>query len=151
MAIVDIGHTAFACADLDASLAFYERLGIQESFRLLHDDGSVMLVYLHIAGDRFLELFPNGPAAERRANDKTQSFRHLCLMTDDIEAEVARCDAAGIPIDIPPQMGLDFNTQAWITDPDGNRIEFMQISDRSPQYAITQGGAFPASETIRRD
>ena len=30
-------------------------------------------------------------------------------------------------------MGLDRNRQCWIEDPDGNRIEFMQMSPESMQ------------------
>ena len=30
-------------------------------------------------------------------------------------------------------MGLDHNRQCWIEDPDGNRIEFMQMSRDSMQ------------------
>lgn len=61
MAITDLAHPAFACHDLDATLGFYDKLGIHEAFRLLHDDGRLILVYLHVAGDRFIEVFPNGP------------------------------------------------------------------------------------------
>ena len=76
--ITDLGHAAFRVHDLDRALAFYARLGIHEAFRLHHEDGSLMLVYLHIAGDRFIELFPGGapPDPERRA-----SFMHLCSPT----------------------------------------------------------------------
>lgn len=148
MAIIDLAHTALACADMDASLRFYEKLGMRESFRLMNDDGSLMLIYLHIAGDRFLELFPHGPSEENRAGQDRQSFRHICLMVDDIEATVDSVRAADIAIDVEPKMGLDFNMQAWIRDPDGNPIELMQISDRSPQRAVADGTAFPASETL---
>ena len=144
MGIVDLGHPAFACHDLDATLAFYAKLGIHESFRLLHDDGSLMLIYLHVGGDRFIEVFPNGPT-ERPAQ---QSFMHLCLAVDGIEEFVEDIRAKGIAIDIEPTMGLDFNTQAWITDPDGNKIELMEYSTKSPQIAIRDGSAFPASERL---
>ena len=56
-----IGHAAFAAHDLDRTLAFYAQLGINELFRLHHADGSLMSVYLHVAGDRFVEVFPGGP------------------------------------------------------------------------------------------
>lgn len=144
--IVDLGHPAFICEDLDATLAFYAKLGIHESFRLLHDDGSLMLIYLHIAGDRFIEVFPNGPSAAERAGK--QSFMHICLAVDDIETFVEEIRAAGITIDVEPKMGLDFNVQAWITDPDGNKIELMQYSPESPQIAIRDGSAFPSSEIL---
>ena len=145
MAIKDLGHPAFACHDLDATLAFYEKLGIHESFRLLHDDGSLMLIYLHIGGDRFIEVFPNGPAPEERGK---QSFMHTCLAVEGIESYVDEIRAKGIEIDIEPKMGLDFNVQAWITDPDGNKIELMVYSPKSPQIAIRDGSTFPASDTL---
>jgi lactoylglutathione lyase len=38
-----------------------------------------------------------------------------------------------VEIDVEPKTGADNNTQAWIHDPDGNKIELMQISPDSPQ------------------
>lgn len=124
----DLGHTAFSVADMDVSLAFYEKLGIRESFRLNNDDGSLMLVYLHIGGDRFLELFPGGGAA-----NNPQSFKHICLITENIRDDVERLRAAGVPIDREVSEGKDHNLQAWTHDPDGNSIEMMQLSEQSPQ------------------
>jgi lactoylglutathione lyase len=134
--IADLAHTAFATHDLDASLAFYAKLGLKESFRLHHADGSVMLVYLHVAGDRFLELFPRGPEVDR---SRVQSFKHICLATDDIHATVEHLRAEGIGIDREPKLGLDNNMQAWISDPDGNAIELMQLSEDSPQRKVARG------------
>lgn len=139
MAITDLAHTALACADLEASITYYGKLGLPESFRLKRDDGSTMLVYLHVGGDRFIELFPNGPEATTRASRDATSFRHLCLMTDDIAADIERFRAAGITIDREVSIGLDANQQAWITDPDGNPIELMQIAAISPQRAVADG------------
>lgn len=144
--IVDLGHPAFACHDLDASLEFYAKLGVHESFRLMRDDGSLMLIYLHIAGDRFIEVFPNGPSAEESAGK--QSFMHVCLAVDDIKTFVEEIRDKGITIDVEPKMGLDFNIQAWIADPDGNKIELMQYSPESPQIAIKNNSAFPASDIL---
>jgi lactoylglutathione lyase len=127
---IDLAHTAFAVLDVEATLAFYAKLGIPEAFRLHREDGSLMLVYLHAGGDRFIEVFPGGPAPDP---NRQQSFMHICLRTDDIHADVERIRAAGIPIDTEVKMGLDHNLQAWIADPDGNKIELMQLSEESPQ------------------
>jgi lactoylglutathione lyase len=135
--ITDLGHAAFAAYDLEASLAFYAKLGLQESFRLNHPDGSLMLVYLHIGGDRFLELFPRGPEPDP---DRVHSFRHICLLTDDIRGAVERLRAQGVAIDREVTEGLDTNLQAWIRDPDGNAIELMQLSEESPQRRIARAG-----------
>ena len=148
MVVQDIGHPAYGCFDLDASLRFFALFGIEESFRLVKEDGSVRLVYLHVAGDRFIELFPGGPPPAERASQAQQSYRHLCLMTDDIEGMVEHLRSNGVTIDTEPKVGLDFNTQAWVKDPDGNPIELMQISPESPQRAIADGTAFPESDIL---
>ena len=140
MRIIDIGHLAIAAFDLDATLGFYAKLGIEESFRLHHNDGSVMLVYLHVAGDRFIEVFPGGPSSDNDvAPGAVVSFRHVCLLTDDLHGLVARLKEQGVPIDREVTTGLDANLQAWVTDPDGNKIEFMQIAPESPQRAVAEG------------
>ena len=130
--ITDLGHTAFRVHDLEKTLAFYEILGIREAFRLHREDGSLMLIYLHVGGGRFIEIFPGGP----EPGTSTGSYFHLCLETDDIEADVAHLKANGIIITQEIKMGLDHNLQAWLKDPDGNPIELMQIMPESPHYRI---------------
>lgn len=134
--ITDLAHTAFAVHDIERTLAFYAKLGIRESFRLHRTDGSLMLVYLHIAGDRFIEIFPDGPEPDAQ---RIQSFMHLCLRTDDLHSTVEHLRREGIAIEHEPQVGLDHNWQAWIRDPDGNAIELMQLVEHSPQRKIARG------------
>ena len=136
--IRDIGHIAFAVHDMARALAFYELLGLKESFRLNRDDGSLMLIYLHISGDRFLELFPNGPEPDP---NRPHSFRHFCLVVDDIRTVIEHLRANGVTIDTEVKTGLDHNLQAWVKDPDGNAIEFMQLAEESPQRQIARTGA----------
>jgi lactoylglutathione lyase len=135
--ITDLGHTAFRCHDLDKSLAFYALLGIHESFRLHRDDGSLMLLYLHIGGDRFLELFPGGPAPD----EPKGSFFHLCLVSNDLEADVEHLRSNGVEIWRELKEGKDGNLQAWVKDPDQNPIELMQLSEDSPQRRTARGEA----------
>jgi lactoylglutathione lyase len=136
--ITDLGHPAFAAHDVERTLAFYAKLGIHEAFRLHHEDGSLMLVYLHVAGDRFIEVFPGGPVPEE---DRTQSFMHICLLTDDLHGTVERLREEGVEMDREPTVGLDGNLQAWTHDPDGNAIELMQLEEDSPQRrAARQAG-----------
>ncbi len=139
--ITDIGHPAFAAHDVEKALAFYAQLGINESFRLHKEDGSLMLVYLHVAGDRFIEVFPNGPAPDP---ERRQSFRHLCLLTDDLPKIVEALRSRGVTIDREPTQGLDNNMQAWIADPDGNAIELMQLSEESPQREVARAASAAA-------
>jgi lactoylglutathione lyase len=129
--ITDLGHTAIAVRNVDETIGFYRMFGIEEAFRLHNDDGSLMLVYLHVSGDRFIEVFPGGPPPD---SDRTQSFMHICLLTDDLHAAVEHLRENGAPIDREPTAGRDGNWQAWTRDPDGNEIELMQLSEESPQW-----------------
>ena len=139
--VTDVGHAAFACHDLDAALRFYALLGLREAFRLDRDDGSPWLVYVHVAGDRFLELFTDGPAPDERPRPGNYkfSYKHLCLLVDDLAAVVDDLRAKGVAIDHAPKRSRDANLQAWISDPDGNAIELMQIVPESPQRAVADG------------
>ena len=141
--ITDLGHSAFAAYDIDETIGFYQMLGIEEAFRLHKDDGSLMLVYLHVAGDRFIEVFPGGPLPDP---DRTQSFMHICLLTDDLHADVENLRENGASIDREPTVGLDGNWQAWTRDPDGNEIELMQLSEGSPQGRTARSAARDVGE-----
>lgn len=134
--ITDLGHLAFAAYDLESSLAFYARLGLHESFRLYQEDGSLMLVYLHVKGDRFIEVFPNGPAPDQ---SRRGSYMHLCFLVDDLKGTVEQLRKGDVTIEEEPKLGLDHNWQAWISDPDGNLIELMQLAEISPQRQAARG------------
>lgn len=133
LGLTGIGHVALKVADIDRSLSFYcERLGFQEMMRLDRDDGSLWLVYLRITDNQFLELFPGGEGDLAPGPDRT-AVNHFCLETADLDATVDGLAAAGIPLTAEPKTGADGNRQCWIADPDGNRIEFMQMASDSMQ------------------
>ena len=135
--ITDLAHTALKTHDLERCLAFYALLGIYEAFRLNHPGGSLMLVYLHVGGDRFLEIFPGGSSTPT----PEKSFMHLCLRSSDLKADVAALEAKGIVLERAISRGLDGNLQAWIRDIDGNALELMQLSEDSPQRRVARGEA----------
>ena len=132
--ITGIGHVALKVFDLDRSLDFYrDKLGFPEMMRLDKPDGSgVWLVYLRITDEQFIEIFP-GAETERAPGWNGNAITHVCLTVDDLDAVVDRVTAAGIPLLIDKKTAVDGNRQAWIEDPDGNRIEFMQINPASMQ------------------
>ena len=113
------------------STSIVDKLGFPEMFRL-DRDGKLWLVYLRVTDTQYLELFPEGvgdraPAARRTA------LNHICLEVDYIDGVLAELKKAGIPIAREKQMGVDGNLQAWIEDPDGNRIELMQMDPGNMQ------------------
>lgn len=127
------GHVALKVADLDRSLAFYrDRLGFAEMLRLHNDDGSVWLIYLRITDEQYLEIFP-GAENDRAPGWNANAINHICLSVDDLDATVAAITSAGISLTSEIKTGLDHNRQAWIEDPDGNRIELMEMAPGSLQ------------------
>ena len=142
------GHVAIKVKDLDATLGFYQgKLGFPEMLRLYKDDGSVWLVYLRITDDVFLEIFP-GAENDRAPGKNANGVNHLCLMIDDLDTFCPDVEAKGIPLTAQIKMGADGNRQAWIEDPDGNRIELMEMAPDCLQYRglkrLREEGLVPA-------
>ena len=129
--IKGLSHIAVRVRDLEASLRFYrEILGLEEAFRINEEDGSPRLVYVWIAPGQFLELFPNGKTDPERGGHMT-GMQHICLETDDAEAEHERLTALGVKPDGPVVTGKAGARQFWIRDPDGNPIELMEMGPDS--------------------
>lgn len=133
--ITGIGHIALKVHDLDRSLDFYrDKLGFDEMMRINYPDGRLWLVYLRITDTQFIEIFP-GAENERAPGWDGNAITHVCLEVDDLDAVVEQVEKAGIKLLIEKKIAGDGNRQAWIEDPDGNRIEFMQMLPGSMQLA----------------
>lgn len=127
--ITGIAHACFTVSNLERSIAFYrDGLGLEPAFDFTNDEGRRYGIYLHAGGRGFVELF-EGQLGERADG---QSFRHICLEVDDIEATVAALRERGVEVS-DPKLGLDHSWQAWIADPDGNRFELHQYTAESWQ------------------
>ena len=127
--ITGLAHACFTVEDLDRALVFYsDGLGLKEAFDFINDEGKRYGVYLYLGGRNFIELFSGdlGECAEK------QSYKHICLEVDDIETTVVELRDRGIEVS-PIKMGKDHSFQAWITDPDGNRIELHHYTPESSQ------------------
>jgi lactoylglutathione lyase len=131
LGISQIAHWALKVHDLDRSLAFYrDTLGFAEMMRIHHVDGpekgQLLLVYLRVTDTQYVELFPGGRGAVA-PDEATTSMHHVCLQVASIAKTVAALKRMGIPLFREAKRGLDGNNQCWIKDPDGNRIEFMEM------------------------
>lgn len=132
--IQGIGHVAFRVRDMERSIRFYENtLGFRRAFDIPRpENGEPWIVYLYGAGDQFLELFYGG-TREVPGGDETIGFFHMCIAVDDIQDIWRKITETGAPQDDAPKQGADFNWQCWTHDPDGNKIELMQLDPNSPQ------------------
>ncbi len=132
--ITGIAHNAVTVRDMQESLLFYTgALGFQKAFELNRPEtGEPWIVYLSICRGQFLELFYGGEE-ENPWHNGLIGFNHFCFEVDDIFSAVRAIRDAGYPVDIEPRQGADGNWQAWVTDPNGVRIELMKIMPGSPQ------------------
>ena len=142
--ITSIGHVAIRVKDFERSLAFYVgKLGFSEMFRL-DRDGSLWIIYLRVTDDQYLELFSDA-VGDRAPATENIGLNHLCLTVDDIDSVIEQLAANGVPLTRPKKMAIDRNNQAWIEDPDGNRIELMQMAPDCLHFeAIRRLQATPA-------
>ncbi len=126
-----LAHICFTVADLQRSIDFYCRqLGMTPAFEFRRPDGTHYGQYIHVGGRNFIELFI-GELAEPAQG---QAYRHLCLEVPDIERAVAAFRERGVEVG-EIKLGGDQSYQAWLEDPDGNRIELHQYTPTSKQAA----------------
>jgi lactoylglutathione lyase len=130
-----LGHIALRVADLDASLAFYNKLGFREMTRLLNDKGEAWIVYLRINDDQYLELFPKGIDRPETGPNSIGIF-HICLTVENIDTTFAELAKVGIHPSKPrpEKPGIDHNRGGWIEDPDGTQIEVMEMAPNCIQF-----------------
>jgi len=129
--IKSIGHVAFVAKDMEKSLEYYcEILGFKKAFEIKDENGQPWINYIKVTDGQFIELFYGGK--ESKNSQDAAGFSHLCLEVDDIY-EIADLLEKHNLLDIKPNQGKDLNYQCWSKDPDGNRIEFMQMEPDSPQ------------------
>lgn len=133
-------------ADLGASLAFYEALGHRMLGTVEIGGGARLVALGDPAGtDVVLELVhrPDDGPIEPGGLD------HLAVQVDDLEATVARLASAGLapgPVETPG--GPDGPRTAWITDPDGFRIELVQWPAGHPVAMTASDFAAPEAPEV---
>jgi Lactoylglutathione lyase and related lyases len=130
--IKGIAHAAFSVSDMKKSLNFYcDILGFKKAFEIKNDAGNPWIEYIKVSQGQFIELFYSQNKLDQDSG--TFSYSHLCLEVDDIYKIADQLKSKGLTLDVEPMQGKDLNYQCWVQDPDGNRIEFMQMHPDSPQ------------------
>ena len=115
--------------DLDASLAFFGKLGLREARRRESESGRFTLVFLTTGetGDAAeVELTYNWDQKEPYPTGRF--FGHLAFEVDDIYATCARLQDGGVTIHRPPRDGR----MAFVKSPDGHSVELLQKGEALP-------------------
>jgi lactoylglutathione lyase len=122
-------HTMVRVKDLEASMRFYELLGLKETRRISNDKGRFTLVFMAPPGQEEapVELTYNWDGDEGLPSDG-RHFGHLAYEVEDIYAMCAALQEAGVVINRPPRDGH----MAFVRSPDNVSVELLQMGEALP-------------------
>ena len=114
-------HTMIRVSDPDATIKFFELLGLKELKRMSNDAGKFTLIFLAAPGDEEaqVELTHNWGEA---GYDEGRNFGHLAYAVSDIYETCQRLMDGGVTINRPPRDGR----MAFVRSPDNISIELLQ-------------------------
>ncbi|HEY0446098.1 MAG TPA: VOC family protein [Allosphingosinicella sp.] len=120
-------HTMIRVSDPEATIRFFNLLGLREVRRMDNEQGRYTLIFLAAPGDEAaqVELTHNWGESGYEGG---RNFGHLAYRVDDIYETCQRLMDAGITINRPPRDGH----MAFVRTPDNISIELLQAGDRLP-------------------
>ncbi len=122
-------HTMIRVSDPDATIRFFNLLGLREVRRMENEKGRYTLIFLAAPDDEQaqVELTHNW---DESGYDGGRNFGHLAYRVDDIYETCRRLMDNGVTINRPPRDGY----MAFIRSPDGISIELLQKGEpKAPQ------------------
>lgn len=121
--------------DLDASMAFYKLLGLEQTRRMDFEEARFSLIFLAPPGQLEcpVELTYNWDGDDELPSD-SRHFGHLAYEVDDIYAMCQHLMDNGVVINRPPRDGR----MAFVRSPDNVSIELLQAGEaKDPQEPWT--------------
>ena len=119
-------HTMIRVSDPEATIRFFELLGLEERRRMENEAGRYTLIFLGVPGDEAeVELTHNWGKGGYSGG---RNFGHLAYQVDDIYETCRRLMDAGVTINRPPRDGR----MAFVRTPDAISVELLQKGDALP-------------------
>jgi lactoylglutathione lyase len=114
-------HSMIRVSDPDATVAFFQLLGLEERRRMENEAGRFTLIFLGVPGDEGgeVELTHNWDEAGYAGG---RNFGHLAYQVDDIYGICQRLMDNGLTINRPPRDGR----MAFVLSPDEISVELLQ-------------------------
>lgn len=98
------------------------------------EPNKIIIVYIEVAPGQFIELFPKMDSQEAHDEwNQRVGYSHFALLVDDIKKTREEFIQRGITLDTDISIGPSQTYQMWAHDPDGNKFEIMQYTDKSFQ------------------
>jgi lactoylglutathione lyase len=128
--VSELIHTCYRVTDLDRSIAFYEKLGMEEIGRIPIRDEAIN-VFMGLPGD--------GPRLELTYNFGREEpyeigtgYGHIAITVPDVDAALERLASVGIEPERPPYSVREGGSRlCFVRDPDDYRIELIEASSPS--------------------
>jgi lactoylglutathione lyase len=123
--VSELIHTCYRVLDLDRSIAFYEKLGMEEIGRIPIRDEAINV---------FMGLPDDGPRLELTCNlDRAEPYEigtgygHIAITVADMDATLDRLATMGIQPERPPYTVSEGGPRlCFVRDPDDYRIELLE-------------------------
>ena len=114
-------HAMLRVGDPEATIRFFNLLGLEERRRMDNEAGRYTLIVLGVPGDEGgeVELTHNWDDSSYGGG---RNFGHLAYQVDDIDDTCRRLADAGVTINRPPRDGR----MAFVRSPDNISIELLQ-------------------------
>jgi lactoylglutathione lyase len=122
-------------SDPDATVGFFNLLGLEEVRRMESEQGRFTLIFMAAPGQKDVaevELTYNWPPEDGSAPEAYgggRNFGHLAYGVENIYDTCQRLMDAGVTINRPPRDGH----MAFVKSPDGISIELLQDGHLDPQ------------------
>ena len=119
-------HTMLRVSDPQATVRFFNLLGLEERRRKDVPQGRFTLIFLGVPGDEGeVELTHNW---DEQGYSGGRNFGHLAYEVDDIYESCRTLADAGVTINRPPRDGR----MAFVRSPDGISVELLQKGQALP-------------------
>jgi lactoylglutathione lyase len=127
------GHVAFKVADAERSVRWYgDAFGAKKIYHAEAQGDRPELMFLEFSRGQSIELFPGGKNMPKSPADPI-GYIHFCVVVDDLEQALEHL----AKMNVRPErkfIGRAKQRIAFVSDPDGNSIELMEIPPESEIY-----------------
>ena len=127
------GHVAFKVEDVEHSVRWCaDAFGAKKIYHVEAQGERPELMFLEFANGQCIELFPGGKNMLASPPDPI-GYIHFCLVLDNLEQALEHL----AKMNIKPErkfIGRAKQRIAFVSDPDGNSIELMEIPPESEIY-----------------
>ncbi len=127
------GHVAFKVSDVEKSIRWYgDTFGAKVIYRIAAGGDRPELMFLEFSKGQCVELFPGGKNMPQSPAEPI-GYIHFCLVLDNLEQALEHLAKMGVKPD-RKFIGRAKQNIAFVSDPDGNSIELMEIPPDSEIY-----------------